>query len=184
MACGTTFTAGIPKGCRDSQGGNKKVWLTNAENILNILPSPSLTETGVITSITMGTASGNKFYLFESTKFTSKWVDNSKENGNHGGYSYEPTLTLPFSKNEASKRNAIKLLARSEVKAIVLDQNDKYWLLGEVNGLDLVTGVFDGGSALTDPNIWTLTFTGAEPYPAREVDSNWITGTGSTYFSA
>lgn len=182
MACGTTITSGIGKGCNDAQGGLKKVWIAQTENVLTILPAASTETTGIITSFTMATAS--KFYEFAPTKFTAKWVDNGKPNGNHGGYSYEPTLTLPFSKNEASKRNAVKLLGKSDVSAIVLDQNNKYWYLGEVNGMNLITSAYDSGAALTDPNLWTLTFTGYEPNPPREVDATWISGTGSSFFVA
>jgi hypothetical protein len=68
------------------------------------------------------------------------------------------------------------LLAKNNLLAVVQDGNDKYWLLGKVNGADLTGGHGATGAAFGDRNGYTLTFTGNEPALAPEVSSSIIAG--------
>jgi hypothetical protein len=72
---------------------------------------------------------------------------------------------------QASIRNEVKLLAQALTVMVVQDRNDKYWYYGETNGMDLNTGKIATGKVLGDKNGYDLTFTGAEPSPAQEVQS-------------
>jgi hypothetical protein len=60
--------------------------------------------------------------------------------------------------------------------AVVEDQNGRYWLAGRYNGLDLLTGSSSTGTAQTDRNGYTLTFSGGEKELAPEVSSSIIAG--------
>jgi hypothetical protein len=59
-------------------------------------------------------------------------------------------------------RNEILLLAKNNLVAIVKDNNDKMWILGFANGLDITGGGSATGTAFGDRNGYTLTFTGNE----------------------
>jgi len=176
MSC--KLTAGIAKGCKDNMGGLRKVWLTNKENIASFTPaigSTSPLDEGIITAITMVTASPEYvFYEFNPNKDSSNWVENIQSNVQNGTIAYEQVLTLMFAKNEAAKRNQVKLLGQAELVAVVLDKNGKYWILGEENGIELSGGNSASGTAMTDMNGWTLTLSGSERHPAREVDDDVI----------
>jgi len=60
--------------------------------------------------------------------------------------------------------------------AVFQDANDKYWLLGRVNGIDLTGGNGASGTAQGDRSGYTLTFSGGEKELAPEVASNVIAG--------
>jgi hypothetical protein len=63
------------------------------------------------------------------------------------------------------------LLAQNTLVAVVKDNNGKYWYLGKQRGLDLTGGSAGTGTADGDRSGYTLTFTGAEPALAPEVNS-------------
>lgn len=174
MSC--LLTSGIAKGCRDNSGGLKRVLITNSANVASIAPVQGSVGTpaddGIITGITM--ESGKYFYEFIPTKMSSNWVENIQSNVQNGTIGYEQVLTLVFGKNEASKRNQIKLMGQAEMVVIVEDYNNKYFYLGEINGMELSGGSSASGTALTDLNGWNITMTGMEHEPAREVDSSII----------
>ena len=173
---GCLLTNGIARGCRDNTGGIKRVLITNKTNIDTISPEQGATgspsDEGEITSVDMEL--GTQFFEFKPNKLSSNWVENIQSNVQNGTIGYEQVLTLMFSKNEAEKRNQIKLMGQAEMVAIVEDYNNKYFMLGEVMGLELSGGSSASGTALTDMNGWNITLSGSEHEPAREVDSDII----------
>lgn len=173
---GCLLTSGIAKGCRDNSGGIKRVLITNKLNIVSITPEQGAVGTpsddGIIEAITMEV--GSQFFEFAPNKLSSNWVENIQSNLQNGTIGYEQVLTLMFSKNEAEKRNQIKLMGQAEMTAIVEDYNNKYFLLGEKMGLELSGGSSASGTALTDMNGWNITLSGSEHEPAREVDETVI----------
>ena len=174
MSC--LLTSGIAKCCRDNSGGLKRVLITNKINVASISPvqgeTSSPADDGVIDTITMDGSA--VFYEFIPNKMSSNWVENIQSNVQNGTIGYEQVLTLVFAKNEANKRNQIKLLGQAELVAIVEDYNNKYFYLGEVNGLELSGGSSASGTALTDLNGWNVTLTGMEHEPAREVTASIV----------
>lgn len=183
MSC--LLTSGISKGCRDNAGGIKRVLITNKEMIDTITPLESqlgLTASSDITGITMehDPISGATYSFFEfiPNKLSSNYVENIQSNLQNDTVGYEQVLTLLFGKNNSTLRDQVKLMAQSELVAIIHDYRDSYKLLGEFNGLELSGGNSSSGTALSDMNGWTLTLTGYERYPARVVDSAVITSLG------
>lgn len=185
MACSTTITAGIPRGCRENAGGLKRVFIATRSMLTggtaSFTPTAANDYSG-ITSITM--AGSNKFYEFVPNKMSSNVVENIQANIQNGTQAYEQVLTLMFAKNEYTLRNQVKLLAQNELVVITEDYNGIFHLLGEFNGLELNGGNSATGTALSDMNGWTLTLTGNEPYPARTVTSAAVvavTPTGTVF---
>lgn len=174
MSC--LLTSGIAKGCRDNSGGLKRILLANKETIASVTPAQGdLNDQGIITAITNSSgATAQSFYEFIPNKMSSNWVENIQANSQNGTIGYEQVVTLMFAKNEASKRNQIKLMGQAELVAIVEDYNNKYFYLGEINGLEVSGGNSSSGTALTDMNGWTITLQGMEHEPAREVNPTII----------
>jgi hypothetical protein len=114
-------------------------------------------------------ATSKKFYTFDTVKETSSFSQTVNANIQNGSLSFVPTVTLIFNKLEASTRNIIQMLATSLVDVIILDNNDKLFYMGRVNGMDLTAAEMGSGVAQVDRNGSTLTFTGAEPESLREV---------------
>jgi len=162
------FTDGIAKGCRNNSGGLKRALIQNKSEITSFTPAiGGVTDEGAITAVVM--ESGAQFFEFIPNKMSSNWVENIQSNVQNGTIGYEQVLNLIFSKNEAAKRNQIKLLGQAETVVIVEDYNGKYFVLGEENGVELTGGNSGSGTALTDLNGWNVTLGGMEHYPAREI---------------
>ena len=165
MAC--TLTGDIDLGCRDSVGGIKRLYVTALENITAITST-----TGVISAITMTT--GTEFFTYNLEKESAEWTETTTISQENWTKVSEQSLTAFISKMTAAKRNELKLLSQNRIAATVLDRNGLYWLLGENNGLDLVTKEAKTGKAMGDGNGFTLTFSGKEESEAQTVSSSII----------
>ena len=167
------LTGGIAKGCKDNTGGLKRALIANKSEVTSFT-SGTGASAGFITAITGATA--QEWYEFTPNKQSSNWVENVQANVQNGTIGYEQVLTLMFAKNTAAMRNQISLLGQGETYIIIEDYNDTYWLMGQLNGVDLTGGNSGSGTAMSDMNGWTLTLAGAEPDPARQVESSIIAG--------
>jgi len=168
MAC--ILSSGIARGCRDSVGGIVEAYLGNyvAGSAQTWYDDDG---SGTVTGI-----SGWTGYTFVPTKNSSNWVENVNSSVENGTIGYEQVLTLIIPKNQASTREQIKLIGQANMAIIVRDKNEKYWLLGAQEGMELNGGNSASGAALADLNGWTLTISGFEPFPAQEVTSALIDG--------
>jgi len=167
MAC--NITSGIARGCRDNAGGIVEVYLGNYPTGYTAQEWYSTDGAGTVTAITALTQ-----YTFVPTKNSSNWVENVNSSVENGTIGYEQVITLVFAKNQAATRDIVKLLGQANMVAIVRDKNEKYWMLGAQDGLELNGGNSASGTALNDLNGWTVTLTGMEPFPAEEVASALI----------
>lgn len=169
------ITSGIARGCKDNMGGIQ--WAVgfnyaNGQGIASV--NSGITKdsepiaAGIVTSITM--ESGKTGYKFVPQKNTSSWTDAPTSEKATGVSFFTPTLNLSFAKYEAAKRNQLLLLTRSETVWIVKDRNNKFWLLGFHNGLDIVTGNgAQSGVNAGDMNGMVVSLAGEERVPAYEI---------------
>lgn len=166
MAC--LLTSGYSLGCRDNIGGIQKVYMRNW--------SASTTYTYDSNGqVTGGTNTSTSFYTFEQRNETAEFNagegQHSIENGTNF---YNQNVNLMFHKYQASIRNLIYVLAQTECEIIVLDQNGKYFLVGEQNGANVIASNSNVGKVFGDLNGSTINFQAKEPWPAREVSSTFI----------
>jgi len=84
-----------------------------------------------------------------------------------------------FFKLQSSTRNQIKVLAQNPDLKIIVETNNgvddgigRYWLLGEDNGMQLLSGTGQTGTAFGDLSGYSLTFTGQESNPASEISGS------------
>lgn len=163
MPC--VLTQGFTLDCRDSIGGVKAVWFIAHANVTTVTQA-----SGVVTAIT-DTSNWYKYNLIKNTASLTENVTGTVENGT---VLYAPELNIIINKMQANTRNELLLLAQNSLMAIVQDQNNKYWLIGLQNGVDLTTGSATTGVAGGDRNGYSLTFTGTEPAFAPEVQASVI----------
>jgi len=167
MPC--ALTQGYVLDCKDSIGGIKAVWFIAAGDVT------AVTEvSGVVTAITK--AAGKVFYKYQIVKNSSSLTENINANVQNGTVFYAQELAIILNKMQANTRNEILLLAKNNLVSVVQDANDKYWLLGKTNGLDLSAGSAATGTAQADRSGYTLTFSGGEKELAPEVTSSIIAG--------
>jgi hypothetical protein len=168
MSICNVIDEGVSKGCDNNIGGIKKAWFGNFENIDSVTHgSPSNKITGISLVDT-----NNKLQKFEFNKNTSTFTEVTAMDQSNGSEVCTQTVTIVLNRREQIKRDTLLLLGKfADLSCIILDSNDKYWFLGEFNGLNLTEKNSESGTAKTDPNRYTLTFVGEEPEDAREIDS-------------
>lgn len=168
MSC--NITSGIARGgCKDNTPGIVEAY------IINYPTGYTGTEWFTVgTSSTVESAIGlsASMYTFVPTKNTSSYSAEAVIANSSIGYNH--MLNLNFAKNDTDKRDLIKILGEGNFVAIVRDKNEKYWLMGAQNGLELSAGNFDSGIQLGDENMWALTLMSGEPEPPIEVSASII----------
>jgi len=160
--CGTL--SGLGQACRDNTGGMRKWYIASVDDFDDV--TLDVDEDGIVTgstSISAVTYSTNKNTSSATEEFVS-----SVENGTVG---YDQAITMVFSKQEATKRAEVLLLAQSNLIIIGLSRSGKYFLYGETEGCTLSGGNAASGVALNDLNGYTLNFSAMEPSLAREVSA-------------
>lgn len=123
MACNSITLAGIGLGCKDNMGGIKEVYLIKEDDFASVTVAE-----GQISEITL--AEGASFKTYKFRKGTSQFTSTMTTDEAAGTLSVQTDLALQFSKMETAKRLEIMAMCMDSMKAIVLDSNGKYWLLG------------------------------------------------------
>lgn len=162
MSC--ALTQGYTFDCKDNIGGLKSVWFIGWNDVASVTVA-----SGLVSAITK--ASGKVFYKYQLVRNTASFTENIAGSIENGTVVYNQELVIVINKMQVSVRNEILLLAKNNMMAVVEDQNGRYWLAGRFNGLDLLTGVIGTGTAQTDRNGYSLTFSGGEREAAPEVQS-------------
>ena len=157
------LTTGFDRGCQDNQGGALEFYFGNYVSDFTVTPDP----TGKITLIA---GTGLEYWKYELEPETGFFNETFQENPQNGTNFVEQALTMVLNKMEQSKRNEIKLLAKSLMTVIVKDSNGTYWLFGEQNGIRMGTGgTGASGTVFGDRNGYSLNFIGKEPCEKTEV---------------
>ena len=170
MAICNELDTGIGKTCDNNTGGVKKIFIAEKDNVASVTPGSPF---DTITAITM--VSGKKFYEFAFNKNTSTFTEVTTGDQAVGSQVCTQTLTLVLNRREQAKREVLLKLGNfKDLAVIVLDSNDKYWLLGETEGMNMTENSSENGTVKTDRNGYTITLVGEEPEMASEVDSTVI----------
>ena len=167
------ITSGFSLGCRDNSGGIKNLYILSGS-----IDSITDASEGLINSIS-GSGEFFKFELFRQTSDFTEAISATPENGT---VFYEQTVNAVFFKLQSSTRNQVRVLAKNPDLKVIVETNNgsedgvgKYWLLGQENGVQLLSGTGATGTAFGDLNGYSLTFTGQEPEPASEISGS-LTG--------
>lgn len=165
MACG--LTQGFTLDCKKQVGGIKAIYLMELANKGSITQA-----SGEISAWTQET--GAKFWKYELREESSSFTQNINLNNQAGTLFYEQVITAQLDPFNLARVNEIDLVAQNDTLVIVEDSNGHYWLAGEDNGCYITAGTMQTGQAKGDLSGFTLTLTGKEADPAREVDSSLI----------
>ena len=164
------ITSGFTLGCRDNTGGIKNLYILSGS-----IDTVTDASEGLINGIS-GSGEFFKYELFRQTSDFSEAISATPENGT---VFYEQTVNAVFFKLQSNTRNQVRVLAKNPDLKIIVETNNgsedgvgKYWLLGEQNGVQLLSGTGASGTAFGDLNGYSLTFTGQEPEPASEISGS------------
>jgi len=171
MAC--LIDNGYTLGCRDNVGGIKKVFIGTVvagEDVSNY--------TFVADEIT-ATTSAIAYFTFEQEMEAGSFSQNGTYSTENGTVFFDQQLTLIFHKNTTASRNQLLVLSQANVRVIIQDQRDQFWLMGYSNGVRATAGTMATGKAFGDLNGTTITLQGKEPQPAYRIDAATVTLLGT-----
>jgi hypothetical protein len=167
MTC-LRFNQTITKSCR-STPGVKQLWIANYEDIGTITES-----NGKVTDITTGatyTSGTTVWYNVKVNKETSSFTDELLATVANGAYIYKPTVTFKLASLDTEIRTIFKSLSQATLMVVVETTDDKQYLLGKSNGLDVATATANTGVANQDMKGLEVSVTGLEPEPYIEIDT-------------
>ena len=166
MACSVTLT-GIALDCGTNLSGIKAIYLANDASVGNVTVSE-----GEISAID---ASAGTFKKYVPAKNTGSLTKTLTKDESTGVMYYTNEAVAQFNKMETAKRTEIANIDRGQFKAIVLDNNGKYWFLGYNNYVSATAVTGQTGAGLDDGNFYTLTLTDISAELPYEVQSEAIT---------
>lgn len=161
MAC--LLLSGATLGCKDNTGGIQKFYVANYS-----AATITYNTQGVITGAT-GINGASAFFTFEQRNEVGEFNQEGAHSVENGTNFWTQTANLTFYKNQAGLRDLLYTLAQARVLVIALDQNGKYFLMGQQNGADVTASSLNAGKAYGDLNGSVVTLTAKEPSPAREI---------------
>jgi hypothetical protein len=158
----------IPKSAEKGIGGLCYVLLANFTAVV-----PTIDASGNTTFAAGDTSIGTAFTKFTMTKETSNWTVTGTGAPTAGTTFFNQVLTLVFAKNEALKRNAVKVMGSSELIAVAVDRNGTAVCLGNdgFSGLDMTASAGASGTAPGDMNGQTITLSCNSKEPESFVTS-------------
>ena len=159
MSC--ILASGIALGCKDSLGGIKEAYISSFSSATTY----TYDSDDIIDTVT----SGGNFFTFAQRNEQGEFTQTGNHSVENGTNFWSQMVSLVFTKNDATNRNILKVLAQSTLLIIVKDQNNLYWVVGESNGADLTASTVGAGKAYGDLNGSTVSFEGKESAPARQM---------------
>lgn len=164
MAC--VLTNGYTLGCRDNIGGIQEIYIGEWNG-------DALTYTfGTFSLITAFAGATVSFYTFEQDAQVGSYTENGVFSTENGTSFYEQTCTITLHKLEADLRNKLLILGQGKWRVMIKDQRGKYWLMGKQNPVRVSASTPQLGKMYGDLNGSVITFMGAEPEIANEVQAS------------
>lgn len=168
--CSSATLASLDARCETAIGGIKSIMLANYDDISKI----TVGDDGVISAITMVT--DKKFAKWQFRKNTGSYTSTFAVDDAAGTSSFTTEVALQFTKAEAEKRMTIQTALNAAAVCIVEDWNGNYIYLGYDNYVSVTAATMVSGTANTDLNGFTLTFSDLSKELPHFVDSAIISG--------
>lgn len=159
--------SGIPYECDVNLAGIKTLYLTDWNNVLDIV-APGDT----IEDIEMKEKTYFEKYVF--AKNTGSLTKTMTKDDSKGTRYFLNEFTCNFNKMNAEKRKELNELGAGQIAAIVEDMNNIYWYLGKDNYCTATAVTGQSGATTDDGNFYSLTIqdmSASLPYP---IDSSII----------
>ena len=170
MSC--NITKGFELGCRDNTGGIKRAYILGGS-----ITSVTVADVATAPFLSSGITGSGEFFAYDQVRQTANYGETINSSIENGTIFYEQSLTLQFHKYQDSLQDIINTLGQSADAKLIVETNNgasdndaKFFLLGEFNGLTLSAGNGQTGTSFGDLNGYSLTFTGQEPEPAKELN--------------
>jgi hypothetical protein len=169
MACLTNITLmGLQHSCEANLAGIKKVYLGYFDDF-TITPS----ESGHTATIEAVEGGEGKLYPYTFAKRTGSLTSTLTKDETNGVRYYTHSINLQFNKMEAKKHLEMEAMAAESLIAIVVDNNNKSWIVGVDGYVSTSAQTAQTGQGYDELNGYTLTLdcmSAHLPYEITEAD--------------
>lgn len=164
MACLYTSGWNLSENCLENNiGGVKTFYIGNFSGITTYTYDAN----GIIT----GGTNEASYYTIEQRREVGSFTFEHALTLETGANVYSIGAEMTFLKYQASVRDLVYTMATTESSIIVLNQEGRYFLLGEKNGMNAMTSTGGSGKSFEELNGVTVTFAGKEATGPREMSS-------------
>lgn len=155
MGCTVQTFKGLARNCDANNGGIKCVYIANRADLTG---NPTVSG-GQITAIPM--ASGKKFKPFNFKKGAASFASTATIDDTTGTKYWTSVTSMNFARTDTAKRTEMVAIMEGEMAVIVLDNNGRYWFMGdEPSGYVAATnGGQNSGQNRSDANQYTIELT-------------------------
>lgn len=174
MAC--TITKARKVDCRDALGGLKKIFIAN-DYMDDVLVKATLNNSDANQIDDFGQSVTVLEYALRPD-LSSMTINVT--NDATGAAMFEQTLNVVLKKIQVQDAIALQELGKNRSQIFVLDNNDRVYLLGATEGMNLTGGSVASGAARTEGTTLTLDFSGSEPMPFYTLKPTAGPGSGGT----
>jgi hypothetical protein len=176
MPC--VLNTGVTLDCRTSLGGVKSVYIgSTTGQAITISGEANGVITGVtaqggtisITTVADLTTSG--MFEFQQPRQSASLSETGAFSEENGTAFYTSVLSFVVNTLEGEKLDTLNILGQNtRLVVIVLDQNDRYWILGNASGAIVTASTSETGTAFGDRSGITIEVTGLSPQPMYELN--------------
>ena len=165
----------IGKSCDPNVGGIREVylWPIDLQTIYN--PNQTTWSFGPTAANNLAVGSSANISSYSFTRESSNYTEELASDLVNGSTVWTATLNLMFTRREAAKSRAIKLMADGQkyMGALVKDENGIYWVFQDLQ----ITASGEGsGTTREDGSKYSVTLVGKTAYPAYEIGVTGASG--------
>lgn len=161
MACLSDYTLkGLSLDCNANLAGIKELYLGYNDDI-------SVTTSEATHSI--DTIEGTALYKYTFAKQTGSLTSTLTKDEANGTMYYTHSIELQFNKLEGAKHIEIEAMAAEALVGIVLDNNGKYWYIGDGGYLSADSTTAQTGKSYDELNGYTLTLSAMSGHLPYEI---------------
>ena len=151
MSCTAYTLKGITNDCATSKGGIREVYIADWAKDLFTLGETSETVESLKPDA--------KFYKFFIKKNTSSFTSTATIDLANGVNYVSTELNLVFTRQETAKRVEMSALLLNDVACLVVDSNNKVWVMGLESPVNATAATAESGVAASDGNKYSITLT-------------------------
>ena len=170
MSCTSYTLKGITNDCSTSKGGIREIYIADWQKDLFTVGASDNTVTTLKSEV--------QWYKYYVKRNTSSFTSTATIDQANGVNYVSTELALVFTKMETAKRVEMSALLLNDVACLVVDSNNKVWVMGLESPVNATAATAESGVSASDGNKYTITltdesstfmyeYTGALPTPAN-----------------
>lgn len=170
MSC-LRFNQTITKSCRSTPGVSL-LYIANYEDIISYTLNGTEDKVIEVSGYTASGESSGFWYSVKPNRETASFTDEKLVEVSNGAYIHKPQVTFKLGSLEPEVRTVFNNLSTATVVIAVKTNDNKIYILGKDNGLDIESGNATSGTAATDMKGVEITVSGLEHSSFIEIDTD------------